>query len=247
MPGPRQRLACVFLGLCMGFAALFLSSVLFAGNAPSLMDSEIPLIEDAEIINEKQFMGSGQVELETTASPEEVTRFYNTAMQQKGWPAGKIMSGQGAGILTIQRQGDRFTLAAKPKNGKTHVTIALVRKIKLPDAQAQKAVETKMAGNTADKSPLKKLKHRQENFPVNLPVTDHHLEMTAPTIYADNTMDLDQPLVISFSQPIDPVFFDFEIFADRDNWTAQWSPEFDHVTLVPKIAPEPGHVVNYIG
>lgn len=224
---------------------LIFFSTVSADEGPSLMDSEIPLMEGATIISEKQFMGSsGQVELETTALPEEVTRFYNTVMQQKGWPEGKIMSGQGVSILTIKNQGDQFTLAATPKNGKTKVTLALVRKIKLPTAQSQNAVVKKMAGNTPAKSPFKALNHNPVNFPVNLPVADHRLEMTAPTINTDNTLDLDQPLVISFSQPMDPVFFDFEISPDKDNWTAQWSPEFDQVTLVPKVSPEPDQAVN---
>ncbi|MBN1906972.1 MAG: hypothetical protein JW927_17975, partial [Deltaproteobacteria bacterium] len=233
----------IFAGLAVS-AAVFFFSFVSAEDSPSLMDSEIPLMDGANIINEKHYIGFGQVELETTAPSEDVTRFYNTVMQQKGWPTGKIMSGQGASVLTIQNHGDQFNLGATSKNGKTKVSIVLVQKTKLPNTKTQNTTVQKMAGNTLGKSPLKALKHQPENFPVNLPVADHRLEMTAPTITTDNTIDLDQPLVISFSQPMDPVFFDFEISPDKDNWAAQWSPDFDQVNLVPKVSPEPGQAVN---
>ncbi len=241
----NKRLVCMFAGLLMVFTAVFFFSFVSADDSPSLMNSEIPLMNGAKIINEKQSTGFGQFELETTAPPEDVTRFYNTAMQQKGWPAGKIMSGQGASVLTIQNQGDQFNLGATSKNGKTKVSIVLVQKTKPPNTRTQNTTVQKTAGNTSAKSPLKALKHQSENFPINLPVADNRLEMTAPTIYTDNTMDLDQPLVISFSQPVDPAFFDFKISQDNDsNWKTQWSPEYDQVTLVPKVSPEPGQAVN---
>ena len=240
----NKRRVHIFSGMLMIIAAVFFFSFVFAEDSPSLMNSEIPLMNGAKIINEKQSTGFGQVELETTVPPEDVTRFYNTAMQQKGWPTGKIISGQDASVLTIQNQGDQFNLAATSKNGKTKVSIVLVQKTKLLNTGAQNSTLQKIANSSPGKSPLKALKHNPENFPVNLPVADHRVEMTAPTVYTDNTMDLDQPLVISFSQPVDPAFFDFEISQDRDNWTAQWTPEYDQVTLIPGVPPEPGQAVN---
>ena len=82
------------------------------------------------------------------------------------------------------------------------------------------------------------------DFPVNLPVADNRLKMFIPTINTDNTLEVDQPLVICFSQPVDPAFVEVDITPDKSNWAAQWSPNFDQVTLVPDVSPEPGQKIQ---
>ncbi len=119
-------------GLTVG-ALLWLALALVApspavSNAPSLLGGEIPLIDGAKVIKEKQSHGSGRFEFEVDISPAEVADFYNKAMESKGWPAGTILStANGSGLMLVQNS-DRFALKAVVKKGRTLVTIMLIRK-----------------------------------------------------------------------------------------------------------------------
>ena len=107
---------------------VFLFTPMALSGEPSLLGSEIPLIEGARIIKEKQFKGSGRFELEVDLPPAAVAEFYHTAMQDMGWPAGRVMSvGANAGLM-LMHQGDMFTVKAVTKDGLTRVTLAMVRK-----------------------------------------------------------------------------------------------------------------------
>ena len=234
----NKRWTRLIIGVWMAMVMIFSFSMTMAADGPSLMENEIPLMAGAKVVKENQYMGSGQVELETAAAPEAVTQFYNAAMQQKGWSAGKVLSGQGVSTLTIRHQGDQFTLAATPKNGKTKVIIGLVRKLKPSDLQSKKSSPPKATA----KIPMQLAK----KVPVNLPVADDRLEMALPTLNSDDTLTLDDPLVISFSQPVDPAFVDVTITPDKATYTAQWSEAFDQVTLVPDAAPEAGNEIQVI-
>ena len=249
MSGLNVRLGRLWLGFCVVWVFGFLTFSVFADDAPSLMGGEIPLMPGAEIINEKQVAGpgSGRVELETTAPAEEVARFYHTAMQQKGWPAGSVLSAGGQSRLMLNDRGDQFVLMATSKNGKTRVIIALVRKtpLKMPGAvQTAKPKSATKAGPEIRK--IARILPKDDagqpvSLPADLPVADDRIEMSAPTIDTDNTLALDQPLVIRFSQPVDPAFVDFDITPDnKAGWSAQWSVDFDQVKLVPAVAPVPG-------
>ena len=250
MPGLNIRLGRLWVGFCLVVACGLLFFSVAASGGPSLMGSDIPLMDGAKIINEKQVMGagSGRVELETTASPEEVAHFYNTAMQQKGWPAGSVLSAGGQSRLMLNHQGDQFVLMAGSRNGKTRVILAWVRKT---PKRSPKAVNTMVQKATVEPK-IKKISRvipkndtgQQVSLPPDLPVADHRLEMFAPTIHTDNTLPLDQPVVISFSQPVDPAFVDFDIAPDKAGWTAQWSSDFDQVKLVPAVSPEPGSKIQ---
>ena len=109
----------------LGTGSFFLTS---ASNGKTIMGGEIPLMDGASIVKERLFQGSGRVELEVGASPEEVANFYKQAIEQKGWPSGRVMSAGNQSALMLNNQGDQFILKAKSKNGRTRVIIALIRK-----------------------------------------------------------------------------------------------------------------------
>ena len=114
-------------------AAGFFSSVPVS-NGETIMGGEIPLMDGADIVKESLFNGSGSFELEVDASPEKVANFYKQAMEKKGWPPGMVMSIGNQSVLMLNKQGDQFVLKAESKNGKTKVTIALIRKAQAQDA-----------------------------------------------------------------------------------------------------------------
>ena len=114
-------------------ALIFVNLVLLAvpmalSGAPSILGSEIPLMEGARIIKEKQFQGSGRFEVEVENSPEKVVEFYHAAMQARGWPAGRIISSGSSCGLMLMHQGNMFTAKAVAKDGRTYVTLAVVLK-----------------------------------------------------------------------------------------------------------------------
>ena len=125
-----------FRGAMMGWglkafvvlSIVFLCTPMAWSGEPSLLGSEIPLIEGARIIKEKQFKGSGRFELEVDLPPAAVAEFYHTAMQGTGWPAGRVMSVGANAALMLMHQGDMFTVKAVIKDGLTRVTLAMVRK-----------------------------------------------------------------------------------------------------------------------
>ena len=109
----------------LGTGSFFLTS---ASNGKTIMGGGIPLMDGASIVKESLLQGSGRVELEVGVSPEEVARFYNQAMEQKGWPSGRVMSAGNQSALMLNNQGDQLILKAESKNGRTRVIIALIRK-----------------------------------------------------------------------------------------------------------------------
>ncbi len=148
----------------------------------------------------------------------------------------------------LNHQGGQFVLMAASRNGKTRVVLTWVRKT---PKRSPKAVNTTVQKATVE-SKIKKISRvipkndtgQQVSLPPDLPVADHRLEMFAPTIHADNTLPLDQPVVISFFRPVDPAFVDFDITPDKAGWTAQWSSDFDQVVLVPAVSPKPGSKIQ---
>ena len=112
MKGHESKMKYSFqtrVGLTVG-AFLWLALVLVSpspavSNAPSLLGGEIPLIDGARVIKEKQSHGSGRFEFEVDISPADVADFYNKAMESKGWPAGTILStANGSGLMLVQKQ-----------------------------------------------------------------------------------------------------------------------------------------------
>ena len=139
-------------------AALFV--ILLAQPAlshePSVLGNDIPLIEGATILKEKQFEGSGRFEFEVGISPSEAVEFYHQAMQDKGWPPGRVMSNDKACVLMLLRQGDMITVQAKNKGDRTHVTLAVVLKSSIEKALDPQTIQshqnaTKPVGDLTEK------------------------------------------------------------------------------------------------
>jgi hypothetical protein len=104
------------------------------GQEPSILGNEIPLIQGAKILKEKQFEGSGRFEFEVDIPPSEAVEFYHQAMQAKGWPAGRVMSTGKACVLMLMHQGDMMTVKAENKGDRTHVTLSVVLKSSIEKA-----------------------------------------------------------------------------------------------------------------
>ena len=114
--------------------AIVLTGLPVIGQAATLAGTDIPLIEGARIIKEKQFEGSGRFEFEVDRTPAEAVEFYHQAMQSKGWPAGRIMSAGQACALMLLHQGNTFSIKAEDKDGRTYVTLAVVLKSSIEKA-----------------------------------------------------------------------------------------------------------------
>ena len=242
---------------------IFFSSVLAWGGT-SVFGGELPLIDGATIIKERFEQGVGRLELEVNTAPNEVADFYQKAMEEKGWPSGKVMSIGNKSILMLNNQGDKFILKTEVKNEHTQVVIILIQKSQtqnimkpLPSAgtaagertssAAKSKTVPKNSGVTTKGSPLtkspgllpKNTKGQPAIFPIKTPVADHYLEMFLPFVRSNDSLELDQPLLIKFTQAIDPVFFKFDIKPKSRKWTVQWSSDFSQVTLVPDTPLEP--------
>ena len=255
------------------FSLFFLITVFtapsWASDQISILGGEVPLINGAEIVKETLHEGFGQCELTVAASPGEVARFYNQAMQARGWPAGRVLSGPNLSAFMLKNQGDQFALKAEAKNGRTLVTIAFIRVPRPTNGQttssntstsiqsqssesiSAKATKTEvpqkagvrrdttsgssLSGNTQEQLPA---------FPLNTPVADQRLAMFLPTVQDGRSLDLDKPLIIHFTQPVNPVFFSFEVTPEKGKWTPQWSADFKQVVLVPDYLPEPDQAIN---
>ena len=188
--------------------------------------------------------------MEVDLPPAEAVRFYHEAMQKRGWPAGKILSNANQSLLVLSRQGDRLLLKADVKGGSTRLVIACFRNPEkqtgppgvagLPgrdDAGARPVPKTDTPGRPAAGalSP-----YRPAGLPPSAPVADHRLILYLSEIGADDSLELDQPVVIRFSQPVDPVFFDFAITPEKIRWAARWSSDFKRVVLEPETTVAPG-------
>ena len=114
-----------------------------AAIEPSLWGGEIPVISGAKIIKEKQFQGSGSLELEADIPPAEVAEFYVKVLQDKGWPAGSIMTvGKNSGFM-LTHGDDTFALKAEAKDGRTRVTLQMIRRSSIEAAMnPQSAMES---------------------------------------------------------------------------------------------------------
>ncbi|WP_155305454.1 hypothetical protein [Desulfosarcina widdelii] len=215
----------------------------------SVIGSDLPLIEGARIIKEKHFESLHQVELEVDLPPAETAEFYNNAMQARGWPKGRILSIGKRSAFILKRQSGQFTLKAEAKDGRTLVTIALVQ---MPQANdGEKATETQplqeqqaLKGAMGNGSQARTAPEKAVGLPIHTPVADHRLAMFAPNIKKNGLLEADRPLVIHFSQPVDPAFFNFTITPEETAWAPQWSTDFRRVTLVPADTPAPGRPLN---
>ena len=135
------------------------------GHATSLPGTDIPLIDGARIVKEKQFQGSGRFEFEVDIVPEEAVDFYHQAMQAKGWPAGRIMTVGKNCALMLLHQGDVFSIKAEDKNGRTYVTLAVVLR-----SSIEKALDPQTAQRYRDaKKPVADPK--EKTLPENSNVT----------------------------------------------------------------------------
>lgn len=147
---------------CLGTGPLLLAS---ASEGETIMGGEVPLMDGASIVKESLSQGSGRVELEVEASPEEVAGFYNQAMEEKGWPSGNVMSAGNQSVLMLNDQGDQFILKAESGNERTRVTIVLIRK-----ALAQAATEPLPPADTAASGEISSALQSQ-NVPQNSGMT----------------------------------------------------------------------------
>ncbi len=109
-PGPRQALS----------------------DARSIQGDDIPLIDGAKIIKKKLHQTSGRFELEVDQSPVEAADFYRDAMMARGWPPGRILNLGNRCAFILAQDGNQFAFKAEVRNGRTHVTLTLVRKPPLP-------------------------------------------------------------------------------------------------------------------
>ncbi len=82
------------------------------------------------------------------------------------------------------------------------------------------------------------------DFPIDSPVSNRPVKMFFPSVHSDGSLELDQPLTICFSQPLNPAFFDVEINSGKEKWSTQWSADFRQVTLVPDFPFEPGQNIQ---
>ncbi|WP_319522569.1 hypothetical protein [uncultured Desulfosarcina sp.] len=239
-------------------AAVILAIVLTGqpdtGHAGLLSGTDIPLIDGARIIKEKQFQGSASIEMEVDMPPARAAEYYRKVLQDRGWPSGKVLSIADQSMLALSNQGDRFILRAILQGGHTHVSIAFYRDPKAsrspasisgqPEQQSGKTALDQLP-TTAKAAPVwpsgaAASQDRLPILPTELPVADHRLTMLLTAVDANGSLEPDQPLAIHFTQPVDPAFFDFTIIPEKNRWTAQWSSNYKRVSLVPEISVEPG-------
>jgi len=251
------------------FVIILFSYAVLTSNGQTIMGGEIPLMDGADIEKESIYEGSGQFEMVVEASSEEVARFYNQAMEQKGWPSGMVVSAGNKNMLMLENHGDQFFLTAESKNGRTHVIIALIRKSQsqtvnnqVPATDTTPQVDSDsisqdetIPGNsdtTITNAPPAKDSHlpaedskvQHADFPINTPVSSHPLKMFFPTVSSDGFLESDQLLIIRFSQPLDPAFFNVEIDSGIGKWTVRWSPDFRQIILVPDSPLESGKTIQ---
>jgi len=143
---PLQKKLMNMITIGISFVVIIFFSSVLAWGETSMLGGEIPMINGATVVKERFEQGSGRLELEVNAAPEEVANFYQKVMEQKGWPSGKVMSIGNQSILMLNNKDDKFILKAKLENGRTQVTIALIQK-------AQSKTIPKNSGMTIEGAP----------------------------------------------------------------------------------------------
>jgi hypothetical protein len=224
-----------------------------AVHATYFSGTDIPLIDGARIVKEKQFQGAASIEMEVDMPPARAAEFYHKVLQDRGWPSGKVLSMADQSMLVLSNQGDRFILRAIAKEGHTYVSIAFYRDPQVSRSPASISGQSEQqSGKTApDHLPTAKAasvrpsgaaasQDRPPILPTELPVSDHRLTMLLTAVDANDSLEPDQPLAIHFTQPVDPVFFHFTITPEKNRWTAQWASNYKRVRLVPEVPVEPG-------
>ena len=80
----------------------------------------------ATVIKEKALGSIHQVELEMSASPEAVVKFYKQAMTANGWePSLDLVQGP-MGVLQLKKAGRQITLKAMGDGQKSKVKMVVV-------------------------------------------------------------------------------------------------------------------------
>ena len=126
------------------------------GHATSLSGTDIPLIDGARIVKEKQFQGSGRFEFEVDIPPSEAVEFYHQAMQAKGWPAGRVMSTVKASVLMLMRRGDMVTVKAEDKGDRTYVILSVVLKSSIEKALDPQTIQRHQNASKPVAAPIEK-------------------------------------------------------------------------------------------
>jgi len=95
-------------------------------SSGKILNNGLPLMEGSRVVKEKAHGASSQVDLEVSASPEEVVNFYKQAMTAKGWQPGITMVQGSVGILQLKKGISQITLKATGKGEKSIVKIAVI-------------------------------------------------------------------------------------------------------------------------
>ncbi len=97
-----------------------------AAASGTIFNGEAPLMAGAKVIQEKTFGANSRVDMEVSATPEEVVNFYKQAMTAKGWQAGMAMVQGPMGVLQLMKGKSQITLKATGSGQKSIINMALV-------------------------------------------------------------------------------------------------------------------------
>jgi Ca-activated chloride channel family protein len=99
-----------------------------AGSGDMVLGGKVPLMEGAAVSKQMTYGPNSTVELEITASPQEVVDFYRKALTAQGWQAGMSMMQGPAAVLQLIKGESQLMIQAKEKGQKTMVNLMLMKK-----------------------------------------------------------------------------------------------------------------------
>lgn len=112
--------------LTLGFVLALSFGSAPAADEASLMNGEIPLMENATVVKTKIEGQSGLFVLEVSAGLAEVIDYYRQAMAAKGWPPGSVHTIGDMGAIMLQDGNRQFALKAEFKDGVTKARMTLI-------------------------------------------------------------------------------------------------------------------------
>jgi len=99
-----------------------------SGGQKEILGGKIPTYKGAKIKKSITKGNRTMIEMETTASPEEVMNFYKTEMTSKGWSVTMAMAQGPTASLMLFKDKQQLILSAGRRGGLTRITVGLTKR-----------------------------------------------------------------------------------------------------------------------
>jgi outer membrane lipoprotein-sorting protein len=92
----------------------------------TILNGRVPLMKGARVLKSKIYGTSGSVQMEVSATPEEIVNYYKQAMTAKGWQPVLAMAQGNVGVLQLKIGGRQMVFKAEGQGQMSKVSMVLM-------------------------------------------------------------------------------------------------------------------------